>query len=85
MHKTKTTMPVASGGIHPGLVPALIETFGIDVVIQAGGGIHGHPAGSKTGALAMRHAVEATLQGKSLEEYAKTHVELRDALETWRT
>jgi ribulose-bisphosphate carboxylase large chain len=79
----KQVMPVASGGLHPRLVPALLETFGNDVVIQAGGGIHGHPEGTKTGALAMRHAVDAALKGISLEEYAKTHVELWRALETW--
>ncbi|XES77736.1 MAG: type III ribulose-bisphosphate carboxylase [Candidatus Bathyarchaeia archaeon] len=84
MHGLKPVMPVASGGVHPRLVPALLEVFGKDVVIQAGGGIHGHPDGTKTGALAMRHAVDAALQGISLEEYAKEHVELRGALETWK-
>ena len=84
MHGLKPVMPVASGGIHPRLVPALLETFGKDVVIQAGGGIHGHPDGTKTGALAMRHAVDAALKGISLEEYAKTHGELRGALDTWK-
>ena len=80
----KQVMPVASGGLHPRLVPALLETFGKDVVIQAGGGIHGHPDGTKTGALAMRHAVDAALKGVSLEEYAKSHVELATALEKWK-
>ncbi len=84
MHGLKPVMPVASGGLHPRLVPVLLETFGKDVVIQAGGGIHGHPEGTKVGALAMRHAVDAALKGVSLEEYAKTHVELRGALDTWR-
>lgn len=85
MHGLKQVMPVASGGIHPRLVPALLETFGKDVVIQAGGGIHGHPEGTKVGALAMRHAVDAALKGISLEEYARTHTELRHALETWKS
>jgi ribulose-bisphosphate carboxylase large chain len=84
LHGLKQVMPVASGGLHPRLVPALLETFGIDVIIQAGGGIHGHPDGTKTGALAMRHAVDAALKQVSLEEYAKSHVELAAALETWK-
>ena len=42
----KPVLPVASGGLHPRLVPALMETFGNDFVIQAGGGIHGHPDGT---------------------------------------
>jgi ribulose-bisphosphate carboxylase large chain len=85
LYGIKQVMPVASGGLHPRLVPALLEVFGNDVVIQAGGGIHGHPEGTKTGALAMRHAVDAAMQGINLEEYAKDHVELRGALEKWKT
>lgn len=80
----KPVLPVASGGLHPRLVPALLETFGNDVVIQAGGGIHGHPDGTVAGAKAMRQAVDAKLNGQSLEEYAKTHRELKTALELWK-
>jgi ribulose-bisphosphate carboxylase large chain len=54
------------------------------VIIQAGGGIHGHPKGSKQGARAMRQAVDATLDGVSLKEYAETHDELALALEKWK-
>jgi ribulose-bisphosphate carboxylase large chain len=84
MGTLKPVLPVASGGLHPRLVPALMETFGKDFVIQAGGGIHGHTAGTFAGARAMRQAVDATLEGKTLEEYAKTHEELKIALELWR-
>jgi ribulose-bisphosphate carboxylase large chain len=80
----KPVLPVASGGLHPRLVPALIETFGKDFVIQAGGGIHGHTDGTFAGATAMRQAVDATLEGKPLEEYANTHKELKTALELWK-
>ena len=80
----KPVLPVASGGLHPRLVPALMETFGNDFVIQAGGGIHGHPDGTVAGAKAMRQAVDATLYGKTLEEYAKTHKELALALKQWK-
>jgi ribulose-bisphosphate carboxylase large chain len=80
----KPVLPVASGGLHPRLVPALLETFGNDVVIQAGGGIHGHPDGTVAGAKAMRQAVDAALKGVTLEEYAKTHSELKAALEQWK-
>jgi ribulose-bisphosphate carboxylase large chain len=81
----KPVLPVASGGLHPRLVPALLETFGNDVVLQAGGGIHGHPEGTVAGAKAMRQAVDAALNGKTLEEYAKTHQELAVALKQWQT
>ncbi len=80
----KPVLPVASGGLHPRLVPLLMETFGNDFVIQAGGGIHGHPNGTICGAKAMRQAVDATLEGKPLEEYAKNHRELACALKQWK-
>jgi ribulose-bisphosphate carboxylase large chain len=80
----KKVLPVASGGLHPGLVPSLIGFFGNDFVIQAGGGIHGHTEGTVSGAKAMRQAVDATLQGTSLKEYAEAHEELRTALEIWK-
>jgi ribulose-bisphosphate carboxylase large chain len=81
----KPVLPVASGGLHPRLVPALMETFGNDFVIQAGGGIHGHPNGTVAGAKAMRQAVDATLYGKTLEQYAENHQELSAALKQWKT
>jgi len=77
-------LPVASGGLYPGLVPALMKFFGNDFVIQAGGGIHGHTEGSVSGAKAMRQAVDATMQEISLKEYAETHKELRTAIELWK-
>jgi len=79
----KPVLPVASGGLHPGLVPSLMEFFGKDFVIQAGGGIHGHSDGTVAGAKAMRQAVEATLEGVPLKEYARAHVELETALRIW--
>lgn len=83
MNGIKSVMPVASGGLHPGLVPNLIKFFGKDFVIQAGGGVHGHKWGTVAGARAMRQAIEACLNGVSLEKYAETHKELRVALESW--
>jgi ribulose-bisphosphate carboxylase large chain len=79
----KTILPVASGGIHPGIVPNNIEALGKDILIQAGGGIHGHPEGTRAGAKAMRQAIEAVMNNVSLEEYGKTHRELALALEKW--
>ena len=83
MGDVKPVLPVASGGLHPRLVPALIKIFGIDFVIQAGGGIHGHPDGTIAGAKAMREAVDAALKHVALEKYAKDHEELKIALQTW--
>ena len=79
----KPVFPVSSGGLHPGLVPDIINLFGTDVIIQAGGGVHGHPKGTYAGAKALRQAIDATLQGISLEDYAESHKELKEALEKW--
>jgi len=79
----KRVFPVSSGGLHPGLIPSIIELFGTDVIIQAGGGVHGHPDGSLAGAKALRQAIEASLQGIPLEDFAEEKVELRKALEKW--
>ncbi len=80
----KPTLAVSSGGLHPGHVPFLIKHLGKDLVIQAGGGIHGHPDGTKAGAKAMRQAVDAVMKKISLEKYAKSHDELKDALDFWK-
>lgn len=85
LNEIKPVLPVASGGLHPRLVPALLETFGNDVVIQAGGGIHGHPGGTVAGARAMRQAVDAVLEGISLDAYARSQVELKVALDQWKS
>lgn len=79
----KPVLPVASGGLFPGLVPSLIKYFGKDFVIQAGGGIHGHTDGTISGARSMRQAVEAALNGIALDEYAKSNKELKIALKIW--
>lgn len=85
MFGLRPVLPVASGGLHPGMVPDLMKIFGSDLVIQAGGGIHGHPMGTKSGATAVRQAVKAVIEGKTLIEYAGDHKELSTALETWST
>jgi len=80
----KPVMPVSSGGLHPGHVPFLIRHLGKDLVIQAGGGIHGHPSGTEAGARAMRQAVEAVIKKQSLKKYSETHKELNEALKFWK-
>jgi ribulose-bisphosphate carboxylase large chain len=83
MGRLKGVVSVCSGGLHPGHVPDLLKIFGKDIVIQAGGGIHGHRQGTFKGAVAMRQAIEACLEGITLSEYAKKHKELAIALKQW--
>jgi len=83
MHGIKTAMPVASGGLYPAVVPPLLAIFGYNVIVQAGGGVHGHPDGTYAGATAMRQAIDAVMKDQTLEEYSETHDELKKAIETW--
>jgi ribulose-bisphosphate carboxylase large chain len=83
--RIKPTLPVASGGLNPAHVPILMELLGKDLAIQMGGGIHGHPQGTKRGATAARQAIDAAMQGISLKEYAKGNKELAAALRQWKT
>ncbi len=78
-------LPVASGGLHPGVVDQLLDTLGTDIMVQAGGGIHGHPEGTEAGARALRASVEAYLDGESLQSRAETTPALEVALEEWGT
>ena len=79
----KPVLPVSSGGLHPGLIPAVMNTLGSDIGILVSGGIHGHPKGTRSGAKAVIQAIDATMQKISLQEYAMTHTELKEALGKW--
>jgi ribulose-bisphosphate carboxylase large chain len=89
-------LPAASGGIHVWHMPALVEIFGDDSVLQFGGGSAGHPQGSRAGATANRVALEACVQARNegcdlteegtqvLKQAAARSPELAAALDTWR-
>ena len=82
--KIKSVVPVSSGGLHPGILPKVFDIYGTtDIVVQVGGGTQGHPDGIEAGARAVVQAIEAYKAGIELEDYAKTHKELRRALEKW--
>jgi len=81
--KVKSLLPCCSGGLHPGIIGRLIKLLSNDILIQAGGGIHGHPQGTHFGAIALRQALEALQEGVPLSSYAKTHEPLRLALDKW--
>ncbi|AFK18685.1 type III ribulose-bisphosphate carboxylase [Haloferax mediterranei ATCC 33500] len=78
-------LPVASGGLHPGLLPDLLDATGTNTCIQLGGGIHGHPDGTRSGAIALRSAIDAYVEGKSITEAAEETPELAVALDKWGT
>jgi ribulose-bisphosphate carboxylase large chain len=81
----ETTIPVASGGLHPGVVGEVVGILGADTVVQAGGGVHGHPDGTRAGGRAMRDAAEAAAEGVPVEERAEESEALAAALDRWGT
>ncbi|MBN1235156.1 MAG: ribulose 1,5-bisphosphate carboxylase [Methanotrichaceae archaeon] len=82
-HGYKRVFPVASGGVYPAKVYGNLDGYGIDCIIQAGGGVHGHPDGTTAGARAMVQATEAWQKQIPLKDYAKDHKELETALKFW--
>lgn len=79
----KSTFPGPGAGSHPGIVPALVENMGTDIVIGAGGGIHGHPGGATAGVRAFLQAINATVGHFPLRDAAGQHQELQAALDKW--
>ncbi len=82
-HGLKQAFPVTSGGLHPGLVPDLMKLFGDECVMLVSGGIHGHPRGTRAGAMATRQAIDAIHEGETLEHHSKYNPELKMALDKW--
>ena len=81
--RIKSAFPVSSGGLHPGLVPDVLNIYGNELVLLVSGGIHGHPEGTRAGAQATMQAIDAWQEKISLEEKAKKATELSKALEKW--
>ena len=79
----KAVFPGPAAGMHPGTVAVSFADFGTDLIVGAGGGIHGHPGGTVAGGKAFHQAIEAALKGVPAAEAAKTHGELKQAIEKW--
>lgn len=84
-HGVKPTIAVCSGGLHPGKIPPLVSSMGNNIIMQFGGGCHGHPDGTFRGATAIRQALEASMHGIPLKKYAEQHMELHKAIQKWGT
>ena len=72
----KPMMYACSGGTTQLAVEKIVKAVGTDVMLAAGGGVHGHPDGSEAGAKSMRQAIDAAMLGIPVTEYAKDHPEL---------
>jgi ribulose-bisphosphate carboxylase large chain len=78
------TVPVLSSGQWGGLAHATYEAVGTtDLLILAGGGIHGHPDGPAAGVASMRVAWESAERGESADEALAESAALRRAAEVF--
>jgi 2,3-diketo-5-methylthiopentyl-1-phosphate enolase len=76
--------PAPSAGIHPGLVPKILNDFGMNVIVNAGGGVHGHPQGARAGAKAVRQAIDWILKRRNWGGLPESsYPELAAALRLW--
>jgi len=80
----KATTPIISGGMNALRLPGFFDNLGHCNVIQtSGGGAFGHKAGGVAGAISLKQARDAWLAGVDLLEYAKDHIELKGAFESF--
>lgn len=79
----KPAFPMPGGGTTQGHIEDIVKRFGNDVMIAAGGAIHGHPMGPAAGARAFRQGTDAVIHGMTLEDAAKEYEELGGALTLW--
>ncbi|MFA4960876.1 MAG: ribulose-bisphosphate carboxylase [Candidatus Pacearchaeota archaeon] len=77
----KKCCPIVSGGLNPTLLKPFIDVMGsLDFITTMGAGCHAHPNGTKAGAKALVQSCEAYQKKIDIEEYAKTHKELAEAI-----
>lgn len=76
-------LPAPSAGIFPGLLGKLYSDFGDDLIINAGGGIHGHPQGATAGGQAFLAAIDAVKNGIPLAIAATSSGALQAAIHKW--
>jgi ribulose-bisphosphate carboxylase large chain len=80
----RRVMPVLSSGQWAGQAPDTYREVGsVDLMYLCGGGILAHAGGPTAGVASIRQAWDAALGGRSLEEAASAHAELRQAIETY--
>lgn len=82
-YSIKPVFAVASGGLHPGSIPLLMQRMGKNIIMQFGGGVHAHKFGTIAGARAVRQALDAAMKNIPLEKYAERYRELGYAVKKW--
>nr|VDD88857.1 RuBisCO long chain, Form III-like [uncultured bacterium] len=63
----------ASGGLHSGTIGDSILKLGEDIILQAGGGVLGHPWGIEAGVEAMVEARDIAMKRQDLKKWILDH------------
>jgi 2,3-diketo-5-methylthiopentyl-1-phosphate enolase len=79
----QNVFPVPSAGIHPGVIPVVLEDYGQDVILNAGTGIMDHPLGPAAGVKAFFQGLERLKEGKDFNLENVPENELKTALLKW--
>jgi ribulose-bisphosphate carboxylase large chain len=75
-------LPAFSSGQWAGTAQPTWDAIGhADLLFMAGGGILAHPGGPAAGVASIRQAWEAVAEGRSHDEAAASHLELKQALD----
>ncbi len=85
MGKARRSLIAVGGGMHAGTMPVHAKMFGPEFAYLCGGGVCAHPGGARSGGKSIRQAWEAIEEGIPLEKYRKTHKELDQSLDAFRT
>ncbi|WP_292470598.1 ribulose-bisphosphate carboxylase [Methanolobus sp.] len=77
----KKCCPIVSGGLNPIRLKPFIDVMeNVDFITTMGSGVHAHPGGTREGAMALVQACDAYLKNIDIEEYARDHEELAQAI-----
>lgn len=84
-YSIKPVWPVASGGLHPGVLDTVVAKLGKDIYIQLGGGVLGHPQGIEKGVEAALEARQLIEKGIDFSDYISKNPEsaLASAINYW--
>jgi ribulose-bisphosphate carboxylase large chain len=84
MGHLKPSLPVPGGSDWAGTLEHAYRTIGgLDFGFVAGRGVFAHPSGPAAGAASIHQAWDAIGRGVSLEEHARSHAELRAAIDAF--
>ncbi|MEG3436258.1 RuBisCO large subunit C-terminal-like domain-containing protein [Pannus brasiliensis CCIBt3594] len=81
--RDRNVFPVPSAGIHPGIIPRVLQDYGRNVILNAGTGIMDHPDSPASGVRAFFEALERLESGASFDVESLPEGPLKQAIRKW--